>query len=122
MPFLARDTSILEADLPDSPTRNTGAEFDVTIASDAGPSNVGSIKHRLYISHTLSTWNTRVFEFGAVLFLANLFPGNLLPASAYALVRAAAAISFAPVIGSYIDHNDRLKVVRLSIGELYTQM
>ena len=34
---------------------------------------------RLYVSHTLSTWNSRVFEFGSVLYLASIFPGTLMP-------------------------------------------
>lgn len=74
-----------------------------------------SLAVRLYTSHFLSTWNSRVFEFGAVLFLASIFPGTLLPMSVYALVRSASAILFAQSIGSWIDHGDRLTVVRVSI-------
>lgn len=70
---------------------------------------------RLYISHFLSTWNSRVFEFGAVLFLASIFPNTLQPMSIYALVRCAAAIFFAQPIGSWIDRGNRLVVVRISI-------
>lgn len=70
---------------------------------------------QLYVSHFLSTWNSRVFEFGAVLFLADIFPGTLWPSSFYALVRAAAAIGFSPAVGGYIDRNERLPVVRTSI-------
>ncbi|KFY44719.1 hypothetical protein V494_01355 [Pseudogymnoascus sp. VKM F-4513 (FW-928)] len=70
---------------------------------------------RLYISHFLSTWNSRVFEFGAALYLASIFPGTLLPMSIYALTRGASAIIFSPAIGQYIDTGNRLKVVRLSI-------
>ena len=77
--------------------------------------DVSGIKPRLYVSHFLSTWNSRVFEFGAVLFIARIFPGTLLPPSLYALVRAASAICFAPLVGRYVDQGDRLKVVRLSI-------
>nr|ODN98551.1 hypothetical protein L204_02514 [Cryptococcus depauperatus CBS 7855] len=73
------------------------------------------ISHRLYISHFLSTWNSRVFEFGAVLYLAFVFPGTLLPMSVYALSRGLAAIIFAPAVGHYIDVGNRLQVVRLSI-------
>lgn len=58
-----------------------------------------------------------VFEFGAVLYLASVFPGTLLPMSAYAFVRGFSAIVFASAIGAYIDSGDRLQVVRLSIGE-----
>lgn len=70
----------------------------------------------LYISHFLSTWSSRVFEFGAVLFLAKIFPGTLVPVSMYAVVRSASAIVLSPKVGSYIDVNGRLKVVRISIG------
>ncbi|OAP63159.1 hypothetical protein AYL99_02386 [Fonsecaea erecta] len=73
------------------------------------------LARRLYVSHFLSTWNFRGFEFGAVLFLANIFPNTLLPLSIYALVRALAAIVFAPLVGRYIDTAPRLKVVRNSI-------
>lgn len=71
---------------------------------------------RLYISHTLSTWNSRIFEFGAVLYLASIYPGTLLPMSIYALSRGGAAILLAPAVGWYIDVGNRLGVVRVSIG------
>jgi hypothetical protein len=71
---------------------------------------------RLYTSHFLSTWNTRVFEFGAVLYLASVFPGTLLPMSVYALTRGASAILFSSAAGQYIDTGNRLQVVRASIG------
>ncbi len=74
-----------------------------------------SLTLRLYTSHFLSTWNSRLFEFGAVLFLASIFPGTLLPMSVYAVVRSGAAILFAHSIGTWIDHGNRLAVVRLSI-------
>ncbi|KAH7125875.1 iron transporter [Dactylonectria macrodidyma] len=73
------------------------------------------IASRLYLSHFLSSWNSRVFEFGAVLYLATIFPGTLLPMSVYALTRGLSAVLFAPAIGHYIDTNDRLQVVRASI-------
>ncbi|KAF7591879.1 hypothetical protein BBP40_000922 [Aspergillus hancockii] len=73
------------------------------------------VAHRLYISHFLSTWNSRVFEFGAVLYLASVYPGTLLPMSIYALSRGLAAIILAPAVGHYIDVGNRLQVVRLSI-------
>ncbi|KAL7934446.1 Ferroporti-1 [Trichoderma chlorosporum] len=74
-----------------------------------------AVARRLYVSHFLSTWNSRVFEFGAVLYLAAIFPGTLLPMSLYALVRGLSAIVFAPVVGWYIDTGNRLQVVRVSI-------
>lgn len=73
------------------------------------------ICRRLYASHALSTWNSRVFEFGAFLFLAKIYSHTLLPASVYALARAASAALFSPWLGSYIDRTDRLKAVKISI-------
>ncbi len=85
--------------------------------NDAGRNSVPArITYGLYISHFLSTWNSRVFEFGAVLFLASIYPGTLLPMSIYALSRGLSAILFAPAVGHYIDARNRLHVVRSSIG------
>ena len=108
-PFLAR------AALPnDEPSHSSPIHhFEVMNLPDL-PKQSG-IRRRLYISHSLSTWNSRVFEYGAVLFLARIFPGTLLPSSVYALVRAASAICCAPLVGRYVDQGNRLSVVRLSI-------
>lgn len=75
------------------------------------------LTNHIYVSHFLSTWNSRVFEFGGVLYLATIFPGTLLPMSVYALTRGLSAMLFAPAVGQYIDTSNRLQVVRLSIGE-----
>lgn len=71
--------------------------------------------HLLFISHFLSTWNSRLFEMGAVLFVAAIFPGTLLPMSVYALVRNAVAVMLSPAVGRWIDTGNRLKVIRISI-------
>ena len=76
---------------------------------------VNLLASSLYVSHFLSTWNSRGFEFGAVLFLTTMYPATLLQMSLYALLRSLAAIIFSPNIGSYIDTNYRLHVVRISI-------
>ncbi len=73
------------------------------------------LEYRLYTSHTLSAWNSRLFEFGAVLFLASIFPRTLLPMSVYALVRGLAAVGLAHPVGAWIDRGHRLRVVRASI-------
>jgi hypothetical protein len=79
--------------------------------------NHSHVRKLLYTSHFLSAWNSRLFEFGAFLFLANIFPNTLLPASTYALARAASAAILSPVLGCFIDKANRLAVVRLSIGK-----
>ncbi|KAK8131513.1 hypothetical protein PG984_007951 [Apiospora sp. TS-2023a] len=73
------------------------------------------VTRALYVSHVLSAWNSRLFQFGAVLYLAAIYPGTLLPMSVYAIARGLAAIVFAPAVGHYIDNGDRLQVVRVSI-------
>ncbi|KAG8158100.1 hypothetical protein KVR01_011861 [Diaporthe batatas] len=80
------------------------------------PSSVPrSLGLRLYVSHFLSTWNSRVFEFGAALFLTSIFPGTLLPVSVYSLVRNAGCIVFAQPVGSWINRGNRLSLIRASI-------
>ncbi|KAJ5269574.1 hypothetical protein N7505_005332 [Penicillium chrysogenum] len=61
-----------------------------------------------------------MFEFGAVLFLASNFPGTLLYASIYALVRAFSAVALSSWLGAQVDHSDRLVAVRHSIVTLST--
>lgn len=85
--------------------------------SSSSSSSSSSIKRKLYVSHFLSTWNSRMFEFGAVLFLVAAFPGTLLYTSAYALVRSLAVALLSSALGRRIDRFDRLKVLRSSIGE-----
>lgn len=79
------------------------------------PSLSKDLQFRLFTSHFLSTWNSRAFEFGAILFLASIYPQTLRPMSIYALLRSAAAILFAQPVGTWIDRRNRLAVVRASI-------
>ncbi|RMY74967.1 hypothetical protein D0863_02898 [Hortaea werneckii] len=67
-----------------------------------------SIQRLLYTSHFLSTWNSRVFEFGAFLFLASIFPQTLLPASVYAMTRAMFAVLLSSATGYAVDRFPRL--------------
>ena len=83
-------------------------DHDISISSHG-------ITRRLYTSHFLSAWNSRTFEFGAILFLATIYPGTLFYASVYALVRSAAATIFSSRVGAYIDRADRLVSIRHSI-------
>lgn len=90
-----------------------GPETNLTGEVGGGVSR--SIEFRLYTSHFLSTWNARLFEFGAALFLTSVFPGTLLPVSVYCLVRNAGCIVFAQPVGRWISKGHRLRVVRASI-------
>lgn len=107
----------------DEHNRESGeAQFDpmIPITDTQEPSVQGKpsmpVRSKLYTSHFLSTWNSRVFEFGAVLFLSTVFPGTLLPASVYALARAASVVVLSGPVGQFIDNGERMNVIRLSIG------
>jgi iron-regulated transporter 1 len=60
-----------------------------------------------------------MFEFGAVLFLASIYPGTLLYASIYALIRSLSVILLSSWLGSVVDRSNRLKAIRQSISMLY---
>ena len=111
------ETSLMSPDEEDLPHGSEATQRATASLYEIRPQENFSIETRLYVSHFLSTWNSRVFEFGAILFIASIFPGTLLPTSSYALVRAASAAVVSPFLGSYIDENERLPVIRASIGE-----
>lgn len=112
------DQKVIENASPPNTTEDVGNPNDGTDDSSAQSKVSTVITRRLYISHFLSTWNSRSFQFAAVLFLATIFPATLLPLSIYALVRSVSAILLAPIIGHAIDTRSRLPVVRFSIGKL----
>ena len=114
IPFLSQ--SMPPSPQPSANTAQSNLSFETEVSYRPSQScQDANIKRRLYVSHCLSTWNSRVFEFGAVLLLAQIYEGTLLPTSLYALIRAASAMCLSPMAGRYIDRGNRLKVVRLSI-------
>jgi iron-regulated transporter 1 len=70
---------------------------------------------KLYISHALSTWNSRTFEFAAVLFIALAAPRTLLYSSLYATLRALSAVLLSARIGALLDRANRLSAIRCTI-------
>ncbi|KAI6819466.1 putative Ferriportin iron efflux transporter [Hortaea werneckii] len=84
---------------------------------DTEHASFNSTQRLLYTSHFLSTWNSRVFEFGAFLFLASIYPQTLLPASVYAMTRAMFAVLLSSATGYAVDRFPRLSVIRWSIGK-----
>lgn len=91
---------------------NEGDDDDPAVIPNRVPR---SLALRLYVSHFLSTWNSRLFEFGAALFLTFIYPGTLLPVSIYSLVRNAGYIIFAQPVGNWINKGNRLNLIRASI-------
>ena len=120
---MASDTELQELFVGSEVPRADGdSSSEIPSAKLKSSSITAGVSRRLYISHFLSTWNSRLFEFGAVLFIAKIFPGTLLPVSLYAVIRSASAILLSPTVGTYIDSNDRLKVVRFSIGKSFNKV
>jgi solute carrier family 40 (iron-regulated transporter), member 1 len=50
-------------------------------ASESQAVVTAKMAYMLYLCHFLSTWNARVYEFGAVVFTAAAFPGGLMASS-----------------------------------------
>ena len=105
-------TSLLEAEEATSEQRRDG----VTDAPSSAATIVSKpLAARLYVSHFLSTWNSRLFEAAVVYFIASIFPDTLLPISLYAAIRNVAAIVLTVPVGRWIDSANRLTILRISI-------
>lgn len=108
-----------ESGLPHESTGSAcGGEHPGSNTPGRGPGTATgtALARRLYLSHFLSTWSSRMFEFGAVLFLVSVFPETLLYTSVYALVRSLAVALLSSWLGSRIDRLNRLTTLRQSIG------
>ena len=62
-----------------------------------------------------SAWGDRMWNFAIGLYLIKLTPGSLRLAAIYGLAWTSFAIVFTPIIGVWIDHTPRIKVIRYSL-------
>ncbi|EPS41247.1 hypothetical protein H072_4815 [Dactylellina haptotyla CBS 200.50] len=70
----------------------------------------------LYLSHFLSTWNSRTYEFAAVVFTVEAFPNTLLPASISGIAQCITLIILSPLVGAWADHSaSRLNSLKVTI-------
>ncbi|KAK7757786.1 hypothetical protein SLS62_000164 [Diatrype stigma] len=70
----------------------------------------------LYVSHALSTWNARGYEFAAILFTAAAFPDTLVAAAARMIIIYFAMILFSSSIGRWVDRSpNRLRTLLSTI-------
>ncbi|KAI0652481.1 Ferroporti-1 [Trametes meyenii] len=69
----------------------------------------------LLIQHFSNSWGLRTAEFAVYLFLVNLFPDTLLPASIYGFATTGVAIVLSGWAGKLVDEHHNLRVVRTSI-------
>lgn len=69
----------------------------------------------LYTTHTISMWNSRCYEFAAVLFTTFAYPHTLTVASLRGLTANLACLLFAPAVGRWCNqHPSRLQPLQLS--------
>ena len=70
----------------------------------------------LFVSHFLSMWNSRTYEYGAILFIQASFPGNLLPSSINGIAETICVLFFASALGRWVDAaSSRLRPLLLTI-------
>lgn len=69
-----------------------------------------------YVSHFLSRWGSRMWEFGVGLFMIAIWPDSLLLTSVYGLVEDLAVASLGVSVGKWVDTTPRLKAVQISLG------
>ncbi|KAI8067114.1 Ferroporti-1 [Gongronella butleri] len=70
------------------------------------------MKSRLYVSHFLTSWTDRVFDFACFLLIAEAFPVSLLYPSVYGFATTISAILFSSHVGNLVDTTPRLTFVR----------
>ncbi|KAI9928175.1 hypothetical protein MW887_002208 [Aspergillus wentii] len=98
------------------PLLSSSDALDVEAESSIERPESKRVLARLYISHFLSTWNSRMFEFGAVLFLAFIFQETLLYASLYALVLLACVEKLAATANTVAIERDWAVVISDSLN------
>src|SRR6201989_1492486 len=69
----------------------------------------------LYISHFLTSWADRLYEFASYLFIIEIFKESLLFPSIYGFTVTVCAIFLSNYVGRYVDIISRLKIVRITM-------
>ncbi|KAI9009761.1 Ferroporti-1 [Gaertneriomyces semiglobifer] len=70
----------------------------------------------LCMNHFVTTWNVRMDEWACALLLTHIFKDTLLPVSLYGFIVTLFAILLSSYVGSLIDRNARLPVVRTALS------
>ncbi|CAO3673525.1 unnamed protein product [Umbelopsis ramanniana] len=84
--------------------------------TDGHTENENSIPYRkLYVSHFFRTWGDRLFEFGAALFIIDVFKTTLLESSLYGLLTTAFGLLFGDIMGKWVDNSPRIAIVKYLI-------
>jgi iron-regulated transporter 1 len=70
---------------------------------------------KLYVSHLLTSWVDRSFEFASYLLISTVYTDSLLQASIYGLATAIVALLFSNRIGNWINILSRLNTYRVTL-------
>jgi iron-regulated transporter 1 len=73
------------------------------------------VYNSIYVSHFLTSWSDRLYEFASYLFIIDIFKQSLLLPSIYGFTVTVCAILFSNYVGRYVDSTDRLKMVRVTM-------
>ena len=68
-----------------------------------------------YLSHLLTSWVDRSFEFASYLLISKVYTDSLLQASAYGLTTTLVALLFSNRIGNWINILSRLNTYRIML-------
>ncbi|WWC91485.1 uncharacterized protein L201_006431 [Kwoniella dendrophila CBS 6074] len=69
----------------------------------------------LLLQHTSSAFGSAAYDFASFLFLVQIFPDTLVPASLTGLCSTACGLMFSSYIGGLVDQTHRLQFVRMTI-------
>jgi iron-regulated transporter 1 len=70
---------------------------------------------KLYLSHALTSWTDRSFEFASYLLISRLYTSSLLQSSVYGLTTTLAALVLSNQIGNWINILSRLNTFRVTL-------
>ncbi|KAI0429390.1 Ferroportin1-domain-containing protein [Xylaria sp. FL1042] len=80
--------------------------------ADARPGLTRTQAFNLYLSHALSTWNARGYEFAAILFTAAAYPDTLVAAALRMIIIYTAMILLSSSVGHWVERSpDRLRTL-----------
>lgn len=80
-----------------------------------GPIITLKTKLFVYISHFLSAWGDRMWQFGIGLFLVELAPDSLQLVAIYGFASGVATLLLSTALGDWVDKTPRLKAARVSL-------
>ncbi|KAG0328322.1 hypothetical protein BGZ99_005675 [Dissophora globulifera] len=74
-----------------------------------------NVDRKLYLSHLLTSWVDRSFEFASYLLISRVYTTSLLQASIYGLSTTLIALVLSPRIGNWINILSRLQTYRVTL-------